>query len=326
VEKMTKTKNDAISKFEEKLARRLGEIAILLHLARHPEGDHAYEIRSKASNILFMQKRKGIDFVNNLLQITNELHAFATETNIGTSEYDDRKEKLRESLENCPIFKFNPHFNRIFTKDSITDIDVDLKYLEEITKSLKETREEVDVSSTIWSNVSGIYPAIDSLEKNGLIQLLKEDIEGGRLKKIYGITELGTKALNRSILSLIDISSFIFHIEMHNVIEEGDKTKFECLNPFRDLFRKLAHEIPPENRKKLMMKRGRHHKGPFSRMMIQHGLSIPNPRFLLQKPEIIQHFLNQIENEDEKSITIEFLKKQLKEHRRLIDKALDELK
>jgi len=323
---MSKNKNVAVSKFEEKLAKRLGEIAILLHLARHPEGDHAYEIRSKASEILFMQKRKGIDFVNNLLEITDELYTFATEANVGTSEYDDRKKKLEESLEKCPIFKFNPHFNRILTKDSTANIEADLKYLEEITKSLEETREEVDLSSTIWSNISGIYPAIDSLEKNGLIQLLKEDTEGGRLKKIYGITELGTKALNSSILSLIDITSFIFHIEMHRVIGKEDKTKFEIINPFSDLFRKLTHEIPPENRKKLMMKRGKHHKGPFSRMMIQHGLSIPNPRFLIQKPAMIPHFLNQIENEDEKNITIEFLKKQLKEHRDMINKALDELK
>ncbi len=155
---------------------------------------------------------------------------------------------------------------------------------------------------------------------------MKEDIEGGRLKKIYGITELGTKALNRSILSLIDVTSFIFHIEMHSVIGKEDKAKFEIINPFRDLFRKLANEIPPEKRKKLIIKRGKHHKGPFSRMMVQHGLSIPNPRFLIQKPEIIPHFLNQIENEDEKNITIEFLKKQLKEHRDMINKALEELK
>ncbi len=323
---MSKNKSDAVSKFEEKLARRLGEIAILLHLARHPEGDHAYEIRSKASDILFMQKRKSIGFVNNLLKITDELYTFATVANIGTTEYEDRKKKLEESLEECPIFKFNPHFNKILTKDANTDIKADLKYLEEITKSIEETREEVDISSTIWSNVSGIYPAIDSLEKNGLIQLLKEDIEGGRLKKIYGITELGTKALNRSILSLIDITSFIFHIEMKSVIGDGEKTKFEILNPFRDLFRKLTQEIPPENRKKLITKRGRHHKGHFSRMIVQHGLSIPNPRFLIQKPEMIPHFLNQIENEDEKNITVEFLKKQLKEHRDMINKALEELK
>ncbi|MBY9001497.1 MAG: helix-turn-helix transcriptional regulator [Candidatus Heimdallarchaeota archaeon] len=323
---MSKTKNDVARKFEEKLARRLGEIAILLHLARHPEGDHAYEIRSKASEILFMQKRKGIDFVNDLLEIIDELYTFATEENIGTQEYDERKKKLEESLEECPIFKFNPHFDRILTKDSTTDIEDDLKYLQNIAKSLEETREEVDSSSTIWSNVSGIYPAIDSLEKNGLIQLLKEDIEGGRLKKIYGITELGSKALNRSILSLIDITSFIFHIEMHSVIGKDDKTKFEIINPFRDLFRKLAHDIPPENRKKLIIKRGKHHKGPFSRMIVQHGLSIPNPRFLIQKPKMIPHFLNQIENEDERNITVEFLKKQLKEHRDMINKALEELK
>ena len=119
MEKMTKTENDAVSKFGEKLARRLGEIAILLHLARHPEGDHAYEIRSKASDILFMQKRKSIDFVNNLLEITDELHTFATEENIGTHEYEEKKEKLEELLEKCPIFKFNPHFIKILTKDTI---------------------------------------------------------------------------------------------------------------------------------------------------------------------------------------------------------------
>ncbi len=133
---MSKTKNDAVSKFEEKLARRLGEIAILLHLARHPEGDHAYEIRTKASDILFQHKRKGVTFVSNLLKVTDELFIFANQVDFGTQEYEKRKKLLEISLEECPIFKFNPHFSKILTKDANTDVKEDLIYLEEIKKLL----------------------------------------------------------------------------------------------------------------------------------------------------------------------------------------------
>ena len=50
--------SEVLNKFLEKLTRKLGEIAILIHLSQTPEGDHAYNIRGKASEILFQRKKK----------------------------------------------------------------------------------------------------------------------------------------------------------------------------------------------------------------------------------------------------------------------------
>ena len=76
-----------ISKYEEKLARRLGEIAILIHLARSPEGSHAYEIRSKASDILFENRRKGIDFIHNHLKVLQDLKKLYSITDTESEDY-----------------------------------------------------------------------------------------------------------------------------------------------------------------------------------------------------------------------------------------------
>ena len=54
--------NQTINKYEDRFVRRLGEVAILLHLAKSPEGAHAYEMRTKASEIMFQQRKKGIRF------------------------------------------------------------------------------------------------------------------------------------------------------------------------------------------------------------------------------------------------------------------------
>ncbi len=320
-----KFKEDAASKFEEKLARRLGEIAILVHLARTEEGDHAYEIRSKASDILFKHKREGIEFVENHLVHLLKIHHLANKLELDSDEYNRKKQEIEESLEKCLILKLNPNINRILNRDSSISIEHELEYLDGVIANFEKTKHEIESTTEIWSNISGIYPAIDSLEKNGLIELKAENIDGGRLKKIYGITDLGRKALNISILSMIDITSFIFRVEAHKVMRK-EYSDFGVINPFRLLFRRLASDIPHEQRKKIMMRRGRHKRRPFAHMMMEYGLSLPNIHFLLQKPEMIPQFLERLESEEERKMTKEFLKTKLSEHKNEITRILEKIK
>ena len=59
----------AIRKYEERFIRKIGEIAILIHLAKSPEGSHAYELRSKASEIIFERKKVGSKYLQQILDI-----------------------------------------------------------------------------------------------------------------------------------------------------------------------------------------------------------------------------------------------------------------
>ncbi len=322
---ISKSKEDTATKFEEKLARRLGEIAILVHLARTEEGDHAYEIRSKASDILFYQKRKGIEFVENHLGHLLEIRHLAKKMVIDSEEYNKKKLEIEESLEKCLILKLNPNISKILNRDTSISIEQELEYLDGIIANFEHTKYEIESTTEIWSNISGIYPAIDSLEKNGLIELKAENIDGGRLKKIYGITAVGRKALNISILSMTDITSFIFRAEAHNVMGK-EHSDFGVVNPFRLLFRKLANDIPLEQRKKIMIRRGKHKRRPYTHMMMEHGLPLPNIHFLLQQPEMIPQFLEGLESEEERKLTKEFLKTKLSEHKDEITKILEKIK
>ncbi|MFW9852445.1 MAG: PadR family transcriptional regulator [Candidatus Thorarchaeota archaeon] len=317
--------SEQISKFEEKLARKLGEIAILLHLARSSEGSHAYEIRSKASDILFEKRRKGMEFTQNHLDILKELRDFATQYTPNSDNYEMKKNSVKDTLEKCPIFKYNPHFNNLLQRDNPDSFSKDLEYLEQIKEAFESTLDDMKSMSTIWSNISGIYPAIESLEKNELIQHIRDDSEGGRLKKIYQITDDGRKTLARVLISLADLTSFAFHPEDKELLIKKGKAPSILFNPFRDIFRKLAEDIPAEQRKKILHPKEGHPRGPFTRMFMEHGLPIPSFRFLIRHPDLIKDHLNQIESEEERKIAIEFIRTKLKEQKKEIDKIINEL-
>ena len=317
--------SEQISKFEERLARKLGEVAILLHLARSSEGSHAYEIRSKASDILFEKRRRGMEFTQNHLDTLTELHNLATKFQIETEDFSEKKKSLKEAFEKCPLFKLNPHLVNLLNREHPNTFAKDLKYLEKIKEDLETTLVEMKSLSTIWSNISGIYPAIESLEKNNLIQYIRDDSEGGRLKKIYQITDLGRKTLARALISLVDLTSFAFHPEDKKILLIQKKDSSILLNPFRDVFRKLVEDIPLEQRKKIIHHKEGRPKGRFARMFMEHGLPLPSFRFLIRHPDLIEDHLKQIKSEEERKIAKEFIKTKLRERKEEINDILKEL-
>ena len=321
-----KSEDDVVSKFDEKLARRLGEIAILLHLARTKEGDYAYDIRSKASDILFKQKRKSLEFIENHLHVLLDLRDLYKTNEEGSTSYKSKKTEIENSIMKHPIFMYNPRLSNILKNDDSDTIKQDLQYLDSVIMDFENTKKDIEISSTIWSNISGIYPAIDSLEKTGLILLKEESTESGRLKKIYCITKLGRKVLDRSLISMIDITSFIYRLEANRVMGKGVHSEFKITNPFRVLFRKLVHDVPPEHRNKILIRHKRPEGRPFFKMMTEHGSPLPNPHFLLRKPELIPGFLEHLENEDERKMTKEYFVTKLTEHKEEITKALEAIK
>ncbi|NPD88794.1 MAG: PadR family transcriptional regulator [Asgard group archaeon] len=317
-------KENLTSKYEEKLARKLGEIAILIHLARSPEGSHAYEMCSKASDILYEKRRNSLEFIDDHIKTLHDLQQLITKNIINTDEYNSKRRAIEKSIEDCPIFKLNPRIKNLLTRDKEDNIKKDLAYLSEITKDLEKSVQEIKSMTTIWSNISGIYPAIESLEKSGLIEYVKDDKEGGRLKKIYQITELGRNTLARLLINIIDITGFVFHVDDKHFMPKKQR-KVLFFNPFGDVFRRLADDIPHEDRKYLLHHKGKQNERPFSRMFMEHGLPLPSFRVFLRHPGLVKEHLDRIESEDERELAKEYLKIKLVERKESISKLLKEL-
>jgi DNA-binding PadR family transcriptional regulator len=218
----------------------------------------------------------------------------------------------------------NPRITNLLTREKEDNIKKDLVYLSEITKDLEKSVKEIKSMTTIWSNISGIYPAIESLEKSNLIEYIKDDKEGGRLKKIYQITDLGRHTLARILLNIIDITGFVFHVDDKHFMPRKQR-KALLFNPFREVFSRLADDIPTEKRKYLLHHKGKQHERPFSRMFMEHGLPLPNIRIFLRHPTLIREHLEKIESEEERELAKEHLKMQLAERRESINRLLQEL-
>jgi len=318
------TLESAATKFEEKLARKLGEVAILMHLSRSPEGSHAYEMRSKVSEILFNKQKKGLEFLQYHYDELCLFKDFIENYEPDSEDYDYQHQKIARSIEEHPIFKFNPHIQNLLDRKDIEKLEEDFEYLNDMLNSFEKTIKDMKGHTTVWSNISGIYPAIDSLENSGLIKFSREDSEGGRLKKIYEITELGRKTLARVILSIVDLTGFIFSLDNQLLTLIG-KRKIPFLNPIRDLMHKIAEDLPNEARKKLLMRKGKKHPS-FVRKIMEHGLPLPNPRFLVHNPHLIKQHLKDVESENERKLAKDFLKEKLLSHKEKIEIALKELK
>jgi DNA-binding PadR family transcriptional regulator len=318
-------KEEIMSKYEEKLARKLGEIAILIHLVRSPEGSHAYEMRSKASDILYEKRRKGLDFIDDHIKTLNDLYQLVKKKIANTDDYNITKKSLEEEMEKCPIFKYNPRIQNLLSRKNEESINKDLTYLEDIIKDLEKSTKEIKSMTTIWSNISGIYPAIESLERNGLIEFVKDDKEGGRLKKIYQITDLGRSTLARVLIYIIDITGFVFHVDDKHFMPRRQRKDSLFFNPFGEVFRRLAEDVPHEDRKYLLQHKGKHHDRPFSRMFMEHGLPLPSFRVFLRHPNLVKEHLEKIESEEERELAKEYLKTKLAERKEAINKLLEEL-
>ena len=281
-------------------------------------------MRSKVSEILFNKQKKGLEFLQYHYDALYLFKDFIANYEPDSEDYDYKHRKISESIEEHQIFKFNPHIQNLLDRKNSEKLEEDFEYLDDMLNSFEKTIRDMKGHTTVWSNISGIYPAIDSLENSNLIKFSREDSEGGRLKKIYEITELGRKTLTRVILSIVDLTGFIFSLDNQLLTLEG-KRKIPFLNPIRDLMHKITEDLPDEMRKKLLMRRGKKHPS-FVRKIMEHGLPLPNPRFLVHNPHLIKQHLKDVESENERKLAKDFLKEKLLSHKEKIEIALKELK
>jgi DNA-binding PadR family transcriptional regulator len=194
-----------------------------------------------------------------------------------------------------------------------------------MVEDLKDMMKQVQDSTEIWSNSTSIYPAIESLEKNGLIELDREDPEGGRLKKIYKITKLGKESLEKVMHLLIDILSFVIETEGRNFLFGGKSIFSSKIVPFRKLFEKLLTDLSPDIRKELLSLKGKGQSSSFINMIFAQAVTAPMMNTFIRDPEMVKKQLETIETEDEKNMVRSFMKTKLIEQRDMIDNMLKKL-
>ncbi len=321
---MTKETESIVGKYEERFVRRLGEVAILLHLARSPEGSHAYEMRQKASEILFEKRNTGKVFLQKHLDLLNEFKKLSSQTDVDSAIVKKMKNEVSDRIDDYPIFKYNLRIQHMLT-EKYNFTKKDIEYIDDLIDALDEAVKDMKETSVIWSNISGIYPTIDSLEKNGLIELARKDSKGDRLKKIYTITELGRESLSRVLMSLMDISSFILDSELKPALHKPDGILSPRLIPFRRIFLKMSDDLSPEFKKKLHSSKSLHQGRSFVSMMMEQGMAGPRLNVLVNHPEMLEEHLDAIETIEDRNMLKTFIKNRLLERRKKIDKLLEKL-
>ncbi len=314
----------SIRKYEERFIRKLGELAILIHLAKSPEGSHAYELRFKASEIIFERRKVGAEFLQQILDILLELKKIHSKKKTAIPVDINKNKETIGILDQFPLLKYNIRIQKFISgKNQITPADID--YLDEMIEVLRDMMKQVQDSTEIWSNSTSIYPAIESLEKNGLIELDREDPEGGRLKKIYKITKLGKESLEKVMHLLIDILSFVIETEGRNFLFGGKSIFSSKIVPFRKLFEKLMTDLCPDIRKELLSLKSKRQSSSFINMIFAQAVAAPMLNTFIRDPEMVKKQLETIEIEDEKNMVRSFMKTKLIEQRDLIDNMLKKL-
>lgn len=68
----------------------------------------------------------------------------------------------------------------------------------------------------VYEGPSTVYPLLSELKKNGLIKLIEQRIDSGRLQNIYSITRRGIEVLKS------------YYISLSTILEEAEKTINTC--------------------------------------------------------------------------------------------------
>ncbi|MFW9995093.1 MAG: PadR family transcriptional regulator [Candidatus Odinarchaeota archaeon] len=204
-----------IRDFERRLARELGIIAILLQLERTPTGIHTYDLLKKAENTVFSRK----EWVTKTIELIDEIikrHGSGTTV---------QKEELLELVSSNFLIRYNRDILALLDAARADLIDEHISALRKLKTELDMVAESFDEELVIWNNISGIYPVMNNLEKSGLVEIIKEDTETGRLKKIYGITPLGRRHLQTSFSMVRELTEFFRPLKTIVELEESKNAK-----------------------------------------------------------------------------------------------------
>lgn len=305
-----------IQKFETKWGKRLGELAILLYLSRKKEGAHAYELRTKVEEMIFSyrkQREKVVEHFIGLLEEVQELQHLKGE-NYSRVLFD-----LKQKLELYPFLLRNKYVRALVKGDEGISREECFRYFSELLDLLQNALEKMRSTSLLWSSISGIYPIISSLEKDGLVVLDRTEAHEGRLRKIYTITDIGREALQRATRSLLEITVFMFQMGREQEIDSEYSSPGLELPAIRKAFAKFREGLETKMQLPLNVKNPLFDT-PVMNMLLPPQLRLEaltfSPFFL--NPERIQQIINGIEDDLQRKLVINNLKSRFQELKKRI--------
>jgi len=309
-----------VEQFELKWRKKLAELAILLFLSYRKDGAHAYELRTRVEEILFSKRKeakKMLEEVKTLLQKIVLLQAIS---------YEERVEKIdtiKRQLELFPFLINNKFIQSLLDKEPSIPLSDSIDYLNELIELIDQTIDAIESSSMLWSNISGIYPSINSLEKSGFIALKRTEEHEGRLRKIYVITNIGRRALQKTISSILEIIRFMFQMVIEGWYEEKDIMASSAPLIYGKLFKKFREGIVGQNFGSITSFQQPHLVRPLLSFLIPPELNamVPHTGALLSAQQLEQ-LLSQINDDVQRELVISTMKSRLEGIQNIINEVL----
>ena len=211
------------------------------------------------------------------------------------------------------IFKYRkPKKYRIEELDKKT-LDSTVLILKSLKTRFEGMTSRLDRESSVWNNVSNIYPVLKSLEKDGLINVLEEKTIQGRNRKIYGLTEVGEDHLRESLFAIFGFLTFI-------IPSKGEKLDTKIFSPLK---MSLKEQIPLEDNIDLSIDH-------FKEIMESTGIPIFFEPWLLfmsliiiRNPQFIKTMISKSQTVTEKMIRKTILYTQLRNVQEAVSSALE---
>ncbi len=238
-----------------KFIRELGELAILIQLAKKEEGSHAYELFEDIKEVIFphqIQQLKDYNVVRKgLSRLITKYPADKIENESDFQKFQKDWEKFRTECSDTPMVNFLlSQMSDAIQLQGVKSLKPLLEMFSTLNKKMEGLAEHLSLKSSIWSNVTNIYPVLASIEKDGLI--IGDEIKvDARYRKVYRITDSGYQHLRNSIFDILNIFTFI----LPSASEKLDPTLFSRFMPrppsvfrgtqWEELFPKISYD---ENR------------------------------------------------------------------------------
>ena len=309
---------DSQRNFERKLARTLGSIAILVQLLRiQPKGLHAYALWKKVEELVYTKRKQLEEPIGKTIDILQEISDLYDEAKTDL-DIHSRKEKLREEIQTSFLMRHNIHLKALLGDSKDSEKDVHLETLGIILDQLKFMKDIFLESSSVWSSPSGIYPELNQLEKDEMIQEIGEEVVEGRARKIYSLTDQGKLGLRLAFMSFFEISDFLFSYDQTAFwSSEGEDI------PVILLLKKMVEDLEFEESELDELSFNEDLHGSLVNALLVPGflLSIGMQRNQ-ERFSFIDDLIRDATSENEKLITLAFIRENLKDLQKFSSESL----
>ncbi len=314
---------DMANKFERRLARVLAELAILIQLKQSPEGIHAYDLSKKVECLVFEKRQLQIRQIHEVAKVLGKVQKLAG-LKLGEASYEELRNELLIEVKNHPLIYAHRIISQILNSVDQNPTNEQKKYLKETIGELTEGIEFLEKRASLWGSISGIYPVLKSLEEKGIVKVIDEVHESGRLRKIYVITPVGLLYATDLLNSFMEVSGFVFRLILEAGIPKVNK-KEEINRPFPHLAQRLLNDVDFDKIDQKDFIKTRNDFMPLAGGAVGIGVALMTALIITDSPSFFEQLFQRIEQPERKTVIVRFLKTQFEELQKAINEIIRQL-